>query len=314
MGTITTDNAGAMNPAAPAIPAQGKSATREAPAHGAHVLPEVPLVTIGPRGTWAAPALGEMWAYRELLYFLAWRDVKVRYKQTVLGVLWVVMQPLLMTVIFTLFLGMLARVPTGGVPYPLMAYVGLLPWTFFSNSVLQGAMSIVGNSNLITKVYFPRLIIPTASVAARLVDFAVAFVILFGMLIYFRVPVTPHVAALPVLAVLTALLALGVGMMVAALNVRYRDVGVALPVLMQLWMFASPVLYPSSLVRTAWPRGFRLYSLNPLVGIIDGFRAALLGQPFDWLSLSWAAAVSVAALIGSAYLFRSVEKSFADVI
>jgi lipopolysaccharide transport system permease protein len=277
-------------------------------------LPEEPLVVIEPSHGFGGAWLRELWAYRELLFFLAWRDVKVRYKQTALGVIWVVMQPLLMTVIFTVFLGVLARVPSDGAPYPLMVYVGLLPWTFFANSVTQGASSIVGNSNLITKVYFPRLIIPSASVAARLIDFAVAFVILFGMMVYYRVGPTPQLLLLPALVVLTALFALGAGMLVAALNVRYRDVGVVLPVLMQLWMFASPVLYPVRLVRGAWPGLYRLYALNPLVGLVDGYRASLLGQPVDWAALAWAAAVTLVTLAGSAYAFRSVEKSFADVI
>ena len=277
-------------------------------------LPEEPLVIIEPKRAGAGLGLREMWAYRELLYFLAWRDVKVRYKQTALGVLWVVMQPLLMTVIFTAFLGVLARVPADGMPYPLMVYVGLLPWTFFSNAVTQGGSSIVGNANLITKVYFPRLIIPAAAVAARLVDFGVAFVILFGLMAFYGVGPTWRAALLPALVGLTALLALGFGMLVAALNVRYRDVGVVLPVTMQLWMFVSPVLYPSRLVRDAWPRGFRLYALNPLVGIVDGFRAALFGQPFDWPALGWAAAFTLAVVAGSAYLFRRVERGFADVI
>ena len=277
-------------------------------------LPEDPLVIIEPKRVGARLGLREVWAYRELLYFLAWRDVKVRYKQTTLGVLWVVMQPLMMTLIFTAFLGVLVRVPTHGLPYPLMVYAGLLPWTFFSNAIMQGATSIVGNSNLITKVYFPRLIIPAASVAARLVDFAVAFVILFGLMAFYRVGFTWQAAMLPVLVLLTALLALGFGLLVAALNVRYRDVGVVLPVLMQLWMFVSPVLYPSRLVQEAWPAGHRLYALNPLAGIIDGFRAALFGQPFDWAALGTAAALTLLILAGSVYFFRRVEKSFADVI
>ncbi|MCA1817674.1 MAG: ABC transporter permease [Acidobacteria bacterium] len=316
MGTITSDNAGAINPAARAADthAQAKPAARETPTGAARALPAEPLVTIEPRRSWAAPDLGELWAYRELLYFLAWRDVKVRYKQTALGVVWVVMQPLLMTLIFTVFLGRLARVPTGGVPYPLLVYTGLLPWTFFAAAVTQGASSIVGNSGLITKVYFPRLIIPAAAIAARLVDFAVAFAILFGMMFYFRVGLTRQAALLPALVVLLALLALGAGMLVAALNVRYRDVGVVLPVVVQLWMFVSPVLYPSSLVRAAAPRAFRLYALNPMVGVVDGFRSALLGQPLAWAPLAWAAGLIVALLACSAYVFRRVERSFADVI
>ena len=284
------------------------------PADLAASLPEQPLIVIQPgralSGTW----LRELWHYRELLFFLAWRDVKVRYKQTILGVLWVVMQPLLMTLIFTLILGVLARVPSGGKPYALVVYIGLLPWSFFSSSVTQGMISIVGNSNLITKVYFPRVIIPAAAVAARLVDFAVAFIVLFGLLIYYGVPLTLHALMLPVLAVLTAVLTLACGMFAAALNVRYRDVGLALPVLIQLWMFAAPVIYSASLVRDSWPRGFRLYALNPMVGIIEGYRAAILSLPFDWTTLGWSAAITFVALIGSTIVFRNIEKSFADVI
>jgi len=195
-----------------------------------------------------------------------------------------------------------------------MVYAGLLPWTFFANSVLHSGSSIVGNSNLITKVFFPRLIIPAAAVFARLVDFAVVFLLLFELLAYYRVMPGPQVLLLAPLVVLTALLALGVGMLIAALNVRYRDVGVLLPVLTQLWMFASPVLYPVRLVRDAWPHLFRLYALNPMVGIVSGFRSALTGQPLDWASLAWAAGLTLATLAVAAYAFRRVESSFADVI
>ena len=277
-------------------------------------LPEEPVVVIEPSRGFGGAWLRELWAYRELLFFLAWRDVKVRYKQTALGVVWVVMQPLLMTVVFTAFLGVLARVPSDGLPFPLMVYAGLLPWTFFSNSVTHAGSSIVGNSNLITKVYFPRLIIPAAAVAARLVDFAVAFVILFGMMAYYGVGLTRQMLVLPALVVMTALLALGVGMLLAALNVRYRDVGVLLPVLMQLWMFASPVLYPARLVRDAWPKLYWLYTLNPLAGVVGGFRAAVMGQPLDWGPLGWAAGLTLLTLAVAAYAFRSVERGFADVI
>jgi lipopolysaccharide transport system permease protein len=278
------------------------------------ILPEQPLVTIEPGRGFGGAWLRELWVYRELLFFLAWRDVKVRYKQTALGVLWVVMQPLLMTLIFSLFLGILARVPSDGLPYPVLVFAGLLPWTFFSNAVSQGGSSIVGNANLITKVYFPRLIIPAAAVTARLIDFAVAFIILFGLMAYYGVTPTWRMAMLPVLVLLTALLALGCGTFVAALNVRYRDVGVILPVLIQLWMFASPVLYPSRLVRDAWPSAYPLYALNPIVGIVDGFRAALFGRSFDWFALAQTTAIAVIILAVSAYFFRRVERGFADVI
>ena len=278
---------------------------------GAARLPPEPLVTITPPRPWPSFGLGELWAHRELLYFLAWRDLRVRYKQAVLGVAWVLIQPLLVTLIFTVFLGMLARVPSDGAPYPLLIYVGLLPWTFFSNSVATSGGSLVANSNLITKVYFPRLIVPSASVLARLVDFGIAFLILAGMMIYYRVPVGPRLLALAPLVVLTTLLALGCGMLASALNVRYRDVGIILPVLLQLWMYVSPVLYPTSLVPAGW-RG--LYSLNPLVGVIDGFRAAVLGRPFGLTSLAVSALFTAALLPSALYFFRRVERGFADVI
>ena len=275
-------------------------------------LPEEPLVVIEPSKSWGVVSLREAWAYRELLYFLAWRDLKVRYKQTALGVAWVVMQPLLTTVIFTLFLGMLARVPSDrGVAYPVFVYTGLLPWTFFSSAVSGSGTSLVGNAQLITKVYFPRLIIPVAAICARLVDFAVAFLIYVGMALYYHVPVTTNILMLPVLVLLMTLLALGFGMLTAALNVKYRDVGVALPVLIQLWMYVSPVLYPARLV----PARLRVfYDLNPLVGILENFRAALLGGEFNWYALGVSAAATIVLLTYAAVVFRRVEKNFADVI
>lgn len=284
------------------------------PPPGKRSLPEHPLVTIEPGRTFGSAWIRELWAYRELLFFLAWRDVKVRYKQTALGVLWVVMQPLLMTLVFSVVLGVLARVPNDGLPYPVMVFAGLLPWTFFSNSITQSGASIVGNANLITKVYFPRLIIPTAAIAARLIDFAVAFVVLFGLMVFYGVAPTWHLVMIPILILLLAVLALGFGMLVAGLNVRYRDIAIMLPVLLQLWMFASPILYPARLVSEQWPRGYRLYQLNPMVGMVDGFRAAVFGRAFDWPALGQTAVIALLILAGSAYFFRRVERDFADVI
>ena len=285
-------------------------------AHGSsplstQLLPEKPVVIIEPSRTGAGLGLRDLWAYRELLFFLAWRDLKVRYKQTVLGVLWVLLQPLLMTVIFTVFIGILVRIPTNGHPYALLVYIGLLPWTFFSSAVLQSGTSIVSNAHLITKVYFPRLIIPAAAVTARLVDFAISFIILGGLMIYYRAGVTAQIAMLPVLILMVALLALGFGMLVSALNVKYRDIGVMLPVVLQLWMFVSPVIYPLSLVPEKWRI---VYSLNPLVGIIQGFRSAILGDAFNWQALAVSAAVAIVLPVYSAYLFRRVERGFADII
>ena len=272
---------------------------------------EEPIFTIRPSSKWVALNLRDLWAYRELLYFLIWRDVKVRYKQTVLGVAWAVIQPLFAMLVFTLFFGKLAGVASDGIPYPLFAYAGLLPWTYFSNAVTSSGNSIVGSSHLITKVYFPRMIIPGAAVAAGLVDFAIAFVLLAGLMIYYGVAVTWNIAMLPPLVVLTALLALGVGMWTSALNVRYRDVRYALPFLIQLWMFATPIIYPSSIVPAKWRWAV---ALNPLVGIIEGYRSSLFGREFDWSALGLSSLVTIALLVYSAYSFRRMEKSFADIV
>jgi lipopolysaccharide transport system permease protein len=274
-------------------------------------LPEEPLVVIEPSRPWVALKFHVLWAYRVLIYFLIWRDLKVRYKQTVLGVLWVIMQPLLMTFVFTIFLGKLARVPSGNTPYALFVLSGLLPWTFFSGAVNSSSNSLVGSSNLITKVYFPRMIIPIAAVGARLVDFAVSFLILAGMMVYYGVGLTWKVAMLPVFIILVTALALSVGMLASALNVKYRDVGVALPVLIQLWMFLSPVVYQMELVPERWQA---LYSLNPAVGILTGFRASLLGGNFNWMAITISAVMTLALFIYSAYTFRRMEKDFADIV
>ena len=277
----------------------------------------MPLVTIEPTRSWRPLNFGDLWTYRELLYFLTWRDIKVRYKQTAMGIAWVVMQPLLMTLIFTVFLGILARVPTGGLPYALLVYTGLLPWNLFSSGVGAATYSLVGNSNLITKVYFPRVLVPAASIAARLVDFAISFAILAALLAYYRmvqhydIALTWKLVAIPFLIALTTLLSFGLGMLVSALNVKYRDVGVALPVMIQLWMFVSPVLYPSGIVPGKWQR---LYALNPLVGLIDGFRAALLGGSFNQFALAVSVSFTIGSLIISASIFRRFEKDFADFV
>lgn len=275
------------------------------------VLPDQPLVMIEARRSRFGIDLRDLWTYRELLYFLTWRDVKVRYKQTALGITWVVIQPLLMTLIFTLFLGRLARVPSDSIPYPLFVYSGLLSWTFFASAVNNGGYSLLGSAHLITKVYFPRLILPAAAVGARIVDFIVAFIIMFGLMVYYRVPVTPKILLLPALIVLVTLLALAIGTGIAALNVKYRDIGVALPVLIQLWMFASPVLYPASLVPTEWRW---LYALNPMTGVVEGFRAALFGSELNLSALLTSTLITVMLLVCATYVFRSMEKSFADVV
>jgi lipopolysaccharide transport system permease protein len=286
-------------------------------ASGISGLPEKPLIVIEAAGTWAGMGFRDLWYYRELLYFLALRDVKVRYKQTLLGVLWVVMQPLLMTLIFTVFLGLLARVPANGKPYPLVVYTGLLPWTFFSSAVLGCTYSLVGNANLITKVYFPRILIPAASIAARLLDLAISCVILLGLLMYYRfvahypLTVSWRLAVLPLVMLVLVLFTLGLGLLVSAMNVKYRDVGVALPVLIQLLMFVSPVIYLTDLI----PLNYRTYYfLNPLSGLIDSVRVTLLGGQFNTFSLVVSGVSTLLLLIFGAVVFRRAERNFADVI
>jgi lipopolysaccharide transport system permease protein len=255
--------------------------------------------------------LADLWAYRELLYFLTWRDIKVRYKQTLMGVLWVVIQPLLTMLIFTLVFTRFAKVYDGAIPYPLFAYAGLLLWTFFSVSVTSGTHSLISNTSLVTKVYFPRSFIPAAAVGAGLVDLSVAAVPLAAMALYYRVHVTWGLLLLPVFLLLGTAIALSVGMVSSALTVRYRDLRHALPFLLQLWMFASPVLYPMSLVPPRWRWAF---AANPLTGVLEGFRAALTGTPFDW-QLAAVPAAAAPALVCLAYLiFRRLEDNFADVI
>lgn len=272
-------------------------------------LPEEPLVIIEANKSWGQ--LRDLWGFRELLYFLTWRDVKVRYKQTELGIAWAIIQPLFTMLVFTLFFGRLAGVPSDNVPYPVFAYAGLLAWTFFSNAITSSGNSLVGSANLITKVYFPRMIIPGAAVAAGLVDFAIAFVILVLLMIYYGIMVTWNILMLPVVVLLTTLLALGTGMWLSALNVKYRDVRFALPFLVQLWMFVSPVIYPASFL----PEKYRwVLWLNPMTGIIEGYRSALFGRRFDWIALAFSAAITAILLLYSSYYFRRMEKSFADVV
>jgi lipopolysaccharide transport system permease protein len=287
---------------APAIP-DGTSA--------AISLPEKPLLTIVPSRGWVALNLADVWAHRELLYFLTWRDIKIRYKQTALGALWAVIQPLFPMLIFTLFFGRLAKMPSDGIPYSVFAYAGLLPWTYFAAAVGNSASSVVGSSNLISRVYFPRLIIPASAVLAALVDFAIAFVLLGGLMLYHRIPVTPAVLMLLPLIALVTLLALGFGMLLAGLTVKYRDFRFALPFLIQVWMFATPVIYPASLVPQKWRW---VLALNPLTGVIEGFRSCLFGRPFDWNSLVFSAAFAACMLVYSAYTFRRMERIFADLI
>ncbi|HET6974464.1 MAG TPA: ABC transporter permease [Pyrinomonadaceae bacterium] len=274
-------------------------------------LPAEPLVVIQPTSRWTLVSFKDIWAYRELLFFLTWRDVKVRYKQTALGAAWAILQPLFMMIIFTIFFGRIAGVASAGIPYPVFALAGLVPWTFFSNSITASGNSLVGSANLITKVYFPRLIVPAAAMLAGLVDFVLAFVLLGGLMVYYQVVPTMQIVFLPVLVLLTALFSLGVGTWFAALNVKYRDVRFALPFLIQLWLFVSSVILPSTAIPPKWRW---LLTLNPMSGIIEGYRSALFGLPFDWPALGIASGLTILTLLYAIYTFGRTERSFADII
>lgn len=261
---------------------------------------------------WRALDVGELWRYRELVYFLAWRDVKVRYRQTVLGILWALIQPVVAMVIFTIFLGRLAQVPSDGAPYALFAYTGLLPWTYFASAATGAAGSLVANSNLISKVYFPRLVIPVASVVAGLVDLAIGGALLIVLLFAFGVPPSLRLLLVPAFVALAFITALAIGTWLSALDVQYRDVRYAIPVVVQLWLFATPVVYPASLV----PERYRaLMGLNPLAGVVEGFRWSLLGTGETPTALVFVSVLVVALILGTGLLyFRRVERGFADVI
>lgn len=291
------------------------SATPTAAASGAaqhtSVMPEQPVVVNDADAVLASFRLRDLWAYRELLLFLTWRDIKVRYKQTAMGAMWAIIQPLAVVLIFAVFFGLLVGVPTEGMPYLVFYYCGLLPWTFFANAVTQSSMSLVNNANLITKVYFPRAIVPAASVGAGLVDLLIASVILIMLAIYYGLGLTPSVLMLPALVGLTALLALGLGMWLAALTVKYRDVRHALPFVLQIWMFITPIIYPLDVVPVKWRW---LMFINPLTGIVEGLRASLTGRGFDWHALSLSALITLAILFAAAYAFQRIERSFADLI
>jgi lipopolysaccharide transport system permease protein len=259
----------------------------------------------------AALDWAELWEYRELLYFLVWRDVKVRYKQAALGAGWAVLQPTMAMVIFTIIFGRLVKLPTDGSPYPVFVYAGLLPWTFFSNAVTTSTNSLVNSANLITKVYFPRVLVPLASVGAGLVDFTVAFLLLIVLLVWYHIPLTPWFALVPVFLALTILVAVGMGTVLSALTVNYRDFRYVLPFAIQVWLYATPVTYASSVV----PARYRvLFGLNPMAGVVEGFRSAVLGRPPLWTLVETSALVSVAILVLGLVYFQQVERTFVDVV
>ena len=273
---------------------------------------ELPTLLITPPSRWIPLELSELWQYRELLYFLVWRDIKVRYKQTALGAAWAVMQPLFMMVVFSLFFGRLAKVPSDGIPYPVFTFCALIPWQLFANALTESSNSLIGNQNLITKVYFARLVIPIAAVLSGLLDFLIAFTILLGMMLYYGIVPGWPIVALPAFILLAILTALAVGLWLSALNVQFRDVRYTMNFLVQFWLFATPVAYPSSIVPEQWRA---LYGINPMVGIVEGFRWALLGKSQPPGAMLWVSVLVVSALlVGGLYYFRRMEQEFADIV
>lgn len=271
----------------------------------ADALRIVPLQTL--------PSLGirEIWIYRELLYFLAWRDLKVRYHQTILGILWAVIKPCSMMIVFSVFFGWLGRIPSDGLPYPIFVFAALLPWQLFAHTLSATSHSLVANQHLITKVYFPRLIIPISSMGIGLIDFGIALLVLFVMLLYYHIPIIPQILALPAFMMLGITSALGVGLWASALNIRHRDVGHAIPFVTQLWFFVTPVAYPSSLIPESW-RAW--YGINPMASVVEGFRWALFGNGVDIaLMFILSLLISSTLLISGLYFFRRTEQTFADV-
>ena len=274
--------------------------------------PALPVTIIQPSKGWVSLKLRELWDYRELLYFLVWRDIKVRYKQTALGAAWAILQPFMTMVVFSIFFGKLAKVPSDGIPYPVFSFCALLPWQLFAHALTESSNSLVSNQRLITKVYFPRLVIPLAAVLGGLVDFCIAFVVMLGMMFYYGIVPTAAALTLPLFLVLAIATALAVGLWFSALNVEYRDVRYVMPFLVQFWLFITPIAYSSSLVPEKWRV---LYALNPMAGVVEGFRWALLGKtggvgPMVFISALVVCVLLVAGLI----YFRRMEKTFADII
>ena len=286
----------------------GTGGTASVAARSSHLLVDV----IQPSKGWVPLKLGELWHYRELLYFFVWRDVKVRYKQTALGAAWAIIQPVFTMLVFSIFFGRLANMPSDGVPYPVFVFAALVPWTFFANALGQGSNSLVGSGNLITKVYFPRLVVPTASVISGLVDFLIAFAVLVLLMTWYGIGLSLKILWLPVFVLHAVITALAVALWLSALNVQYRDVRYTVPFLTQFWLFATPVAYPSSLLSPGWRIA---YGLNPMVGVVEGFRWALLDTgPAPGLMPVISGLVSVVLLVGGAFYFQRLERTFADVV
>ncbi|MFI5177692.1 MAG: ABC transporter permease [Vicinamibacterales bacterium] len=273
---------------------------------------ELPVYTIAPAAGWVPVRLGEIWEFRELLFFLVWREVKIRYKQTALGVGWAIVQPVLAMVVFSIFFGRLGHLPSDGLPYPIFAFSALVPWQLFAFALAESSNSIVANQRLVTKVYFPRLIMPMAAVGVGLVDCCLSLCVLFGLMAYYGIAPSAALWTLPAWILLALATALAVGVWLSALNVRYRDIRYTLPFLTQIWLFATPVAYPTSIVPEAWRA---IYALNPMVGVVDGFRWALLGRaPAPPLTVAVSCVAVAALLAGGLFFFRRTERTFADVI
>ncbi len=274
--------------------------------------PERSFIRIRPSRGWVPINFAELWRYRELLYFLVWRDIKVRYKQTVLGAAWAIIQPFFTMLVFSLFFGKLGKIPSDGIPYPIFAYAALVPWSFFANGLTNGSNTLVTNSNLVKKIYFPRLAMPLATLLAGTVDFTLAFAVLLGMMAYFHITPTANVVWLPCFLLLAFVTSLGVSLWLATMNVQFRDVRYTVPFLTQFWLFATPIAYPSSLIPEAWRM---YYGLNPMAGVVEGFRWALLGTeilPLHMIAVS--SGVSLFILLTGLFYFRRMEKTFADVV
>jgi lipopolysaccharide transport system permease protein len=270
-----------------------------------------PVKIIRPLDGWLPIDLKELWEYRELVYTFAMRDIKVRYKQTALGAAWAVIQPFMMMVVFTIFFGKLAKIPSEGIPYPLFSYAALLPWTLFSEGITRSTNSMITNANIMTKVYFPRLVMPISGILSPLIDFMIAFIILIAMMLYYGFVPTINIIWLPVFILLALMTSLGVGLWLSAFNVQYRDFQYTLPFLIQLWLFASPVVYPSTLL----PESYRwIYGLNPMAGVIEGFRWALLGTNPPSSMIAFSFVIVMVLLISGAYYFKRMEKTYADVV
>ncbi len=274
--------------------------------------PELHLLRLQSSKGWVSLNLRELWEFRELLYFLTWRDIKIRYKQTALGASWAIIQPVFTMIVFSIFFGKLAKMPSDGIPYPIFSFTALVPWTLFVYGLMQSSNSLVGSANLIRKVYFPRLVIPISSLLSGVADFLVAFAVLLCMMAYFKIVPSIHVIYVPFFLLLTIVTSLGVGLWLSALNVQYRDVKYVVPFLTQFWMYATPIAYPSSLLHEPWRT---LFGLNPMTGVVEGFRWSLLGsKTYPGSMLIMSTAVALLMLVSGAYYFRRMERTFSDLV